>query len=116
MDERSAFLNALAANEDDETTRLVYADWLDEHGEHDEAARQRAWPAAKAWLVRFAEQYVIGYSELVKAAASGKGGCFGDDEGPHMVRDPKFWDCLEVVTGQKFTADHREHTYFRCAC
>jgi uncharacterized protein (TIGR02996 family) len=53
MSERNAFLEALAENEDDTTTRLVYADWLDERGEHEEADRQRKWPAAKAWLVLF---------------------------------------------------------------
>jgi uncharacterized protein (TIGR02996 family) len=55
--ERDAFLAALAANEDDVTTRLVYADWLDEHGEHEEADRQRKWPAAKEWLVAFAKRF-----------------------------------------------------------
>jgi small subunit ribosomal protein S1 len=34
-DEEIAFLRALLANPDDDTTRLVYADWLDEHGDHD---------------------------------------------------------------------------------
>src|SRR5205814_1124014 len=52
MNQRNAFLKALAKNEDDTATRLVYADWLDEHGEHEEADRQRKWPAAKEWLVR----------------------------------------------------------------
>ena len=36
-DERKAFLKALKKNEDDVTTRLVYADWLDEHGDADRA-------------------------------------------------------------------------------
>jgi uncharacterized protein (TIGR02996 family) len=53
MSLRDAFLKVLADNEDDTTTRLVYADWLDEQGEHEEADRQRRWPAAKEWLVRF---------------------------------------------------------------
>jgi uncharacterized protein (TIGR02996 family) len=53
MTERDAFLEALTENEDDTTTRLVYADWLDERGEHEEADRQRKWPAAKSWLVQF---------------------------------------------------------------
>ena len=53
MNERKAFLKLLAKNEDDTTTRLVYADWLDEHGEHEEADRQRKWPAAREWLVQF---------------------------------------------------------------
>jgi uncharacterized protein (TIGR02996 family) len=53
MNEQTAFLNALIENEDDTTTRLVYADWLEERGEHEEADRQRRWPAAKEWLVTF---------------------------------------------------------------
>src|SRR6188472_327361 len=75
-----AFLKALADNEDDTTTRLVYADWLDEHGEHEEADRQRRWPAAKEWLVRFCRDHnrppdeedpfeqVISYRELLERA------------------------------------------------
>jgi uncharacterized protein (TIGR02996 family) len=55
MTDRDKFLAALAKNEDDVTTRLVYADWLNEHGEHEEADRQRKWPAAKEWLVKFWE-------------------------------------------------------------
>src|SRR5262249_4647574 len=33
MTEEQAFLDALKANPADDTTRLVYADWLDDHGE-----------------------------------------------------------------------------------
>lgn len=50
-----AFRRALKENEDDTTTRLVYADWLDEQGEHEEADRQRKWPAAKAWILRLCQ-------------------------------------------------------------
>jgi uncharacterized protein (TIGR02996 family) len=35
--ERRAFLAAIVAAPDDDTPRLVFADWLDEHGEHDRA-------------------------------------------------------------------------------
>jgi uncharacterized protein (TIGR02996 family) len=54
---QDAFLKALAADPDDAATRLVYADWLDEHGEHEEADRQRRWPAAKEWLVRCCKEH-----------------------------------------------------------
>ena len=37
MSERNAFLKALEENEDDTLTRLVYADWLDEHGQAERA-------------------------------------------------------------------------------
>ncbi len=56
MSEREAFLKALAKNEDDTALRLVFADWLDEHGEHEEADRQRKWPAAKEWFIRFCRE------------------------------------------------------------
>lgn len=52
MDEREGFLKVLAENPDNVTTRLVFADWLDDHGEHEEAERQRKWVAAKEWLVK----------------------------------------------------------------
>jgi uncharacterized protein (TIGR02996 family) len=38
----SAFLHAIQANPDDDAPRLVYADWLDEHGDHDRAEFIRA--------------------------------------------------------------------------
>jgi uncharacterized protein (TIGR02996 family) len=37
MTEGDAFLRAIAEDPDDDTSRLAYADWLDEHGDHDRA-------------------------------------------------------------------------------
>ncbi|VTS02303.1 Repeat-companion domain protein OS=Isosphaera pallida (strain ATCC 43644 / DSM 9630 / IS1B) GN=Isop_0391 PE=4 SV=1: LRR_6 [Gemmata massiliana] len=37
MSEHDAFLRAICANPDDDTARLVFADWLQEHGEPDRA-------------------------------------------------------------------------------
>jgi uncharacterized protein (TIGR02996 family) len=56
-DDRERFLQALAADEDDEAPRLGYSDWLEERGEYEEAERQRAWPAAKAWLVQLVAEH-----------------------------------------------------------
>jgi len=47
----------LAENEDDTRIRWIYADWLDERGEHEEADRQRKWPMAKEWLVQFWQKH-----------------------------------------------------------
>lgn len=41
MTDRHAFLAAIKANPDDDTPRLVFADWLDEHGEPERAAMLR---------------------------------------------------------------------------
>jgi uncharacterized protein (TIGR02996 family) len=35
--ERQAFLAAICAQPDEDMPRLAFADWLDEHGEHDRA-------------------------------------------------------------------------------
>jgi uncharacterized protein (TIGR02996 family) len=37
MNERDAFLRAICENPDDDTPRLVFADWLQEHGEEERA-------------------------------------------------------------------------------
>ncbi len=37
MNEREALLHAICENPDDDTPRLVFADWLQEHGEEDRA-------------------------------------------------------------------------------
>lgn len=49
--QQETFLKLIAENEDDQTTRLIYADWLDDHGMVDEAMRQRNWIAAKQELI-----------------------------------------------------------------
>jgi uncharacterized protein (TIGR02996 family) len=62
MDEREAFLNAIAASPwDDELNRMVYADWLDEHGDVEEANRQRQWVPASRWLREFALKHRHAY-------------------------------------------------------
>jgi uncharacterized protein (TIGR02996 family) len=39
MSDQAAFLTAIRADPDDDPTRLVYADWLDEHGDERDRAR-----------------------------------------------------------------------------
>jgi len=41
--EQQAFHAAMAADHNDHVTRLVYADWLDEHGHPEQAALLRKW-------------------------------------------------------------------------
>jgi uncharacterized protein (TIGR02996 family) len=61
-------LAAVVANVDDDTPRLAYADWLDEHGRFDRAefvrvqverARRPAWDAAQVRL-RLREHELLG--------------------------------------------------------
>jgi uncharacterized protein (TIGR02996 family) len=138
VNERQAFLDALEANEDDTPTRMVYADWLDDQGEHEEADRQRKWPAAKEWLVRFCAKnkseseddpgaWVISYEELLEL---GQGALEQADKygiaihcGNNMemmealqASCGEFWENFSIVTGIPLPPDVEEKSSFRCAC
>lgn len=82
MDDRQAFLAAIAAGPwDDELTRQVYADWLDDQSECEEADRQRKVVPAERWLRAFAKKHQLGY---------------GDEEFPQEERE----DNIESAYGQ----------------
>jgi uncharacterized protein (TIGR02996 family) len=135
VDERGTFLKFLAENEDDTTARLVYADWLDDHGEHEEADRQRKWPAAKEWLVRFCEANnpppnddetrAISYEELlglgleaVLREHKGEMGiyCSNNIKMCYALRSNsrEFWQNWSIVAGIPVPQDAATH--FGCSC
>ena len=139
MTEQEKFLELLAENEDNTKVRLIYADWLDEHGAYDEADRQRAWPAAKEWLVRFCEtnrgeeyEWDLDYPTLVALAteayedAKRDGGKFDEITmhcGNNMTmidalygNKMEFWKNWSIVTGNPLPGDLDEKAGFSCAC
>ena len=137
MSEREAFLKALEANEDDTTTRLVYADWLDEQGEHEEADRQRKWPAAKEWLVRLCQEnnpanehdpdeWYISHEKLLELgleAVSREDGdywihCMNNIDMCFALRSnsEEFWKNWSIVTGIPLPPDINEKSNFSCGC
>ena len=131
MNEQDAFLTALEANEDDTPTRLVYADWLDNRGEHEEADRQRKWPAAKAWLRAFcgeedddADAYYIGVNTLIRGARSAlEDGsliidCGANENMCDRLRQDcrEFWQKVSIVTGLPLPVGYAEISRFGCSC
>lgn len=133
--ERQAFLAALAADEDDTTTRLVFADWLDEHDEPEEADRMRKWPAAKAWLVDFAKGHTHWDNpggEVTAADLIAAGAAFVDSGGLEMwyqhgsdslqsyaflsSNRREFWEAWSTVTGRACPEELRDDQVFRCGC
>jgi len=131
MSHREAFLRALDANEDDVTARLVYADWLEEQGETEEAERQRAWPAAKEWLRKLCEEeddnadaYYLGVNTLIRAARSAlQDGSLIVDCGANSRMCDKlrqdcreFWHKVSIVTGLPLPEGYAENSRFGCAC
>lgn len=131
MNERDCFLKALKENEDDISTRLLYADWLDDQGEHEEADRQRKWPAAKAWLREFcgeeddeADAYYLGVNALIREArrALDDGSLIVDCGANQAMCDRlrqdcrEFWLKVSVVTGLSLPERYAETSRFGCAC
>ena len=139
MNDRTPFLKALAENEDDTPTRLVYADWLDDRGEHEEADRQRQWPAAKEWLAQFCrdhnpplddedqDQWRVTCKELIdlgrtaieEADQDGVGFSCGDNMDmcdALRQNSGKFWKNWAIVTGIALPPDIEATSQFRCAC
>ncbi len=133
-DGEEGFLLALALNEDDQITRGVYADWLDDHERYEDAARQRAWPEAKAWLVAFAEGHYDGYGEggeftydkLVQAltefaetgdsyvqhgSTSLQQATWGETE---MLKE--MWANWAIVTGKPVPTQYVDESPFSCSC
>lgn len=133
---RDDFLAALAENEDDAETRLVFSDWLDEQGEHEEAERHRKWPAAKKWLVEFVQANnedededdpyltVITYDDLIAFGRSAIEendywlSCGSNDLMCDALREKceEFWKNWSIITGVPVPADAVEQSSFSCAC
>lgn len=134
--ERAAFLAHLAANEDDEVARFVYADWLEERGEYEEAERQRKYPAARRWLLDFADEHnlslrdqewhetVIDYDALL---ALGHEAREGDDYSASCGNNMRmmdalneagraFWTNWSVLTGVPVDLDKADEGGFSCGC
>ncbi len=129
MTERDAFLAAINATAwDDELPRLVYADWLDENGEHEEADRQRRYMPAERWLMGFAGQIIdyetfepMTYEALISAATAFlQIGSYHDmyldklDEVNEQKEE--FWKNFEIVTGLTVPDGSRERMFFACTC
>lgn len=91
--EQANFLKLLAQNEDDNVTRLIYADWLEENNQPEEASRMRKWAASKAWLMEFTKS--INYTKYARNS-------FGQyyDTNERELDDPhSYEDVLEAGKG-----------------
>ncbi len=120
--EYKAFLQALERNPTDEAMHKVFADWLDEHDEPEEADKQRKWSLekyeAQERIVRFATRYADGDTEgMVEGLLRGQY-CFSSDYGPENARDDdQLWEDIQLVTETKIDVEsHIEQSRFNCAC
>lgn len=137
MTEQKDFLDVLAKDEDDTATRLVYSDWLDENGQHEEADRQRKWPVAKQWLMNLCEQNQrevgdddevspIQYQDLLERGLEAVTSdadtlwfsCGRNKYLCDYLREnfQEFWKNWSIVTGIPLEESAIESCSFSCAC
>ena len=138
--DRETFLEANEKEPDNYDHRYVYADWLDEQGEHEEADRQRRYQESEKWLRAFArkhfgwegeeeeldmsdpEDYMYhSYQQLLfflKRHVDGEHYLYFDT--PYECDDysEEMWGHFEVVTGMESPTNEYRTTLlpFRCAC
>lgn len=130
MNEREQFLKALEANEDDISVRMAFADFLDDSGEHEEADRQRKWPASKAWIIGFCEDNgedefgeiaTLTYAEIMNRAmeaalGDGSFNCGNNMELSYSDHWPEFWKHWSIVTGLYMPPENVYEIRYSCAC
>lgn len=130
--DEQAFLAAIAADRGDLGLRGVFADWLDEHGRHEEADYQRRWDDsvrwAEDWLAEFGHGCDIPYPDLITA-----GHAWLRDETDYIQdwnlnasndlcddeRRAEFWRAWRLVTGidpKIDVADALRSHPFSCDC
>lgn len=113
--DRQAFLAAIESSPLDLAPRMVFADWLDEQGQYDEATEQRQWTIerlkSRQWIIEFAGQYGFSFDDMMEGAKNGA--LYGGEnlEGEHVPDE--FWDHYILVVGK--IPDNRV-SFFRCAC
>lgn len=130
MNERDGFLNALAQDENNTLARLVFADWLDEQGEHEEADRQRKWSGAKEWLIRLSQESSqsyepFSYEDLIKFGyrvtkdSIHEKRIYVDSEtlwAALQPRNQEFWTNWAIITGQRLPPGLEEEGFHSWAC
>lgn len=110
--EQRAFLQAIQENPRDQTTRLVYADWLEENGLDDTAHEQRRWCSAledaRDRLKKFSEDVGISYETCIQAGYDYVNhGDYFTQQGREDARDAmnkevskQWWEDWCLITGE----------------
>jgi len=139
QDERQRFLDGIKQNPLDGHLRCVFADWLEEHGEDDEALRQRQWLPAFTVLKYIVFPYIDEYPdeylrtpilmyEGVMAEVNywkwcvegGDSPSFGNTTAQEKLQDvdarTEFWKAFTVITGIDPPDDIKDQECYHCAC
>ena len=137
--QREAFLHKISEDKYDQTTRLIFADWLDENDYPEDANKQREWTPewqkSEDWLTDFAERCTEGYEldedykkctleQLVKVI-----NCYLEDGSSSVMSGlgfaaqdlydeerEAFWYHWEEYTKATVDETYRTSEPFRCGC
>lgn len=131
---KEIFLKAIQEDRYDRTTRLAYADWLEENGFDDEAEEQRNWSEERERSIEYLENFAKGcydaydddgehtnaltYQELIEAAEAWitKREYYRLGTTSYNDANEEFWDHFDRATGRN-TKDSRQRGYFfSCSC
>jgi uncharacterized protein (TIGR02996 family) len=133
--EKAAFFAMIRADPKNNDTRLVFADWCEEHGETELAAMLRG--GSEIWLRNFAEELNhanaedppspwydppgdLTYENLLKAVHAyldtGKKVSLGmSASNVQWKHEKEFWNHFKVMTGRA-VSDSEEEAAFACHC
>jgi uncharacterized protein (TIGR02996 family) len=123
--EEKAFVEALKADPYDRATRLVYSDWLSEHGRDAEAEAQRAWTEegqrradAEEVIAEWGSHLPFDPMEVLREFSDDGSYFAGDDDSLGSVQVPdEVWEAYELLEGVRLEEARRpDWGYFRCAC
>lgn len=74
---------------------------------------------AAEWLKNFSDEYGFDYHQMIESAKEHRGRIVAGsdlDYGAVQSELETFWKNMEILTGQKFSAVHRDSVSFSCAC
>lgn len=136
--EVEGFLRTIRENPQDNTNRLVFADWLDDNGEPDLALKyRRSYAELYQEIVDLCNRYdeTRGYrtygrmdpDDLIQQALDCATGADATihlgaaEDLTYALRErgeewAEFWRTVELLTGHVVHDDVRQHTGYRCGC
>ena len=109
MNNREELEQLLAENEDDVESRLIYADLLEEAGEHEEAERHRTWNAAKELIVKWCAQVTA--DQIKQSSEYSKEWGYEDSEYDPLEYDTLTYEMLIDIFDRGSWGNRESHMY-----
>lgn len=126
--EQAAFMDALIDDPEDVTTRMIYADWLEENGLDQEAANQRKWTPeyqqAYNWMMAFSVISEVPYKDLLTSADDDNWSSytFNSNTKSYDATDlfnthrDRFWKYYSILNEIDEKEVQDKDLYFSCSC